>query len=132
MEGLGRANKQMYKIKLGINSRAILKPKPNKIYPGVEDKYRQKGTWKASVAIDKKLAKSLKQRGLPPIRSQSLQRSRMPRRSQIKELSLNNFESLTGFESVFRLLQKQKELSELEVGLTRKEKRRRTKKSWRE
>lgn len=102
-----------------------MKPKKNKVYVGVEDKYKQKGTWNASVAIDKKLAKSLRKRGLPQIRAKSVQQSRFPRKSQIKELSMNNFESLTGFESVFRLLQKQKELSELEVRLTRKEKKKR-------
>lgn len=105
----------MYKIKLGINSRSILKPRPNHIYPGVEDKHRRKGTWNASVAVGKSLVKSLQSHALPRLRAKSVGQTRIPRRSQIKELSLNNFESLTGFESVFRLLKKQRELAALEV-----------------
>ena len=43
----------MYKIKLGINNRTILKPESNKIYKGVEDKYRNKGIWNGSVRLDR-------------------------------------------------------------------------------
>jgi hypothetical protein len=122
-------NCKMYKIKLGINNRTILKPKANKIYKGVEDKYRNKGSWNGSVRLDNNLRKSLNRRSLPPIRKSSHHGSRLPRKSQIYELTMNNFDSLSGFESFFGLLQNQKELIDLEVKITRKKRNLRTTKS---
>ena len=110
----------MYKIKLGISNRTLLKPKPNQIYKGVEDKYQKKGSWNGSVRISKQLRNSLNGRSLPPIKNSSAYHTRIPRKSQIKELTLNNFESLAGFEGVFGLIQKQKELLALEVLVMRK------------
>ena len=118
----------MYKIKLGINTRAILKPKTQKIYPGVEEKYKRKGSWNASVQLSKGLVKKLEDRYHPCTRAKSLKQSPQPRGSEMRELSLNNFDSLTGFESVFRLMNKQKQLMALEVKFIRKKNKRKIKK----
>ena len=103
----------MYQIKLGINNKAPTKPKPPKVYAGVEDKYRKKGSWDCSTRPSRSLLKGLRSQQLP--RARSGPRPKRPRASEIKELSLNNFDSLTGFENVFNLISKQKQLMALEV-----------------
>ena len=105
----------MYKIKLGINNKAIIKPKSNKIYAGVEEKYKKKGTWDSSIRLSRSLIKNLRSQNISKTRAKSNARRKLPRRSEIRELSMNNFDSLTGFENVFKLISKQKKLMCLEV-----------------
>ena len=117
----------MYKIKLGINNKTKIKPKENFIYPGVEQKYRQKGSWNSSVYVEKNYFTKKRNNNLN-YRYKSLNKNNQIRKSEIKELTLNNFDSLTGFETVFTLIKKQKDLMLLEVKIMRKKSKIRIKK----